>query len=189
MKAEHYQKEVVSIDASALVGEVAELMQTKQVGCVVVMSDGRPVGLITDRDLTTRVIAGERNAGSTPARAVMSQPLVSVESTTPLNHVVARMEEHAVRRVVVLRDGRLVGLISMDDMLVTLGRELHQLGEVARSEIRRSRRAERLLHLRSELDTLLDHGLDRLENLGEQAFNAVSRELESARDAIRKRFS
>lgn len=186
--AEHYQKPVVTASSGELVGEVAERMAREAVGCVVVVgADGRPLGLLTDRDLCVRVVAEHREAGSTPAAAVMTQPAVGVSPDAPLEEILSVMSEHAIRRVVVVRDGELAGLVSLDDVLVALGGELRDLGAVARIEIRGARRSQRLRHLRAEVEGALERCLERAEALGEQAQSAIARELESVRDALRKR--
>lgn len=187
---EHYRKEVVTVPTGALAPEVAETMAEKTVGCVVVVSDeGRPLGMLTDRDLTTRVIAANRESGTTPAGAVMSRPLVSVDPSMQLDQVLAVMSEHGVRRVPVMSEERLVGLVALDDILVELGRELRELGDVSRLEIQGSRRAQGLRRLRHEVERLSGRLLDRAETLGEQAQKAVSRQLESIRAALRKHLS
>lgn len=187
---EHYRKPVVTVHTGALVQEVAEQLARHSVGCaVVVTEEARPVGIITDRDLAIRVIAQGREAGHTPARAVMSEPLVAVDTTAPLDEILKRMDEHGVRRVAVLSGEDVAGLVSLDDVLATLGAELHRLGSVAPREIHSSQRAERLSALQEEIEGLLAKALDHAEGVGTKARAALSRELESIRETLSKRFS
>ena len=188
--ARHYLKPVVTVPTGASVAEVADAMAEQAVGCVVVVGDeARPLGIITDRDLMTRVIARGRESGPTPARAVMSHPLVTVAPSDPLDAVVALMRQKEVRRLPVVEGGKLVGLIALDDVLVELGSELRDLGDVARREIRSAQRSERLRSLRQDLESALKKSLDSAEELGARAESALFDELESIRDSLRKRFS
>jgi CBS domain-containing protein len=186
----HYLKPVITVPTGAAVSEVADTLATHAVGCAVVVGDdGRPLGIITDRDLMTRVIARGRESGPTPARAVMSHPLVTVTPSDPLDTVVALMQEHGLRRLPVLENGALVGLVALDDVLVELGAEIRDLGDVARREIRSAQRTERLRALRDDLAGAVKRSLDNAEALGARAENALAEELESIRDRLRKRFS
>ena len=83
-QAEHYEKEVATVPAGATCREMAEKMKADATGCLVVLEAGRPVGVVTDRDLLCRVIGEDRDAGTTVARDVMSQPLVGVSPADPL---------------------------------------------------------------------------------------------------------
>jgi Mg2+/Co2+ transporter CorB len=89
----------------------------------------------------------------------------------------------------VVEDGRVVGLVTLDDLLVTLGQELASVGAAIRHGVARSRRGSRLVRLRTELHRTLDWSLDRAEDLGERAQDALGKELESIRDQLKQRFS
>jgi signal-transduction protein with cAMP-binding, CBS, and nucleotidyltransferase domain len=121
------------------VREVARRMRVEGIGCVVVLGDrDAPQGLVTDRDLALRVVAKRRD-GATPVAEVMSAPLASVGPGENLQSVARRMSEDGIRRLPVVEAGRLVGLVSYDDLLVALARELHDLGEAAHAAIERTR--------------------------------------------------
>jgi CBS domain-containing protein len=99
-------------------------MLRSHVGAVVVVQAGRPVGIVTDRDLALRVVAAGRS-GDTPVRDVMSENLVTVRFDAQLDDVALRMREQGVRRVpIVDAAGALVGLVSLDDLYVLLSGEL-----------------------------------------------------------------
>ena len=85
-------------------------MKAEAVGCVVATSDGEDaIGVVTDRDLVTRVVAPGGDPDATPVSAIMSAPPVTAESTQPLEEVVAKMRAHGVRRVPIVSDGRATG--------------------------------------------------------------------------------
>lgn len=97
--------------------------------------------MITDRDLALRVVAKDLDADATPVSEAMTRSLIRVEASAGLREVARVMSEHGIRRVPVLHEERLCGIVSYDDLLVALGRELHDLGEAARGAIARQRRS------------------------------------------------
>ena len=183
--------EVVTVNRHASVYEVARRMQREAVGCVVVLDDeALPVGVLTDRDLALRILAADRDAGSATAESVMSQPLIAVQASDPLERVIACMSEHGIRRVPVLQDGHVTSIVTLDDLLSHLGRELDGLGTSVNSSFVRSRvearRAAALEQMRNEVEFRL-HGLrDQVDHVGAQAKEALLREFDAIRDRVRR---
>lgn len=112
---------VVIATAGATALEVARLMRDHRVGSVVLVdSAGKPVAILTDRDLTLRVFA----EGVDPATAALqhaSRPLISGEPEMELDEAAALMVQHRVRRLPVVRGEELVGIVSLDDIAVRSG--------------------------------------------------------------------
>jgi CBS domain-containing protein len=128
MIAKHYAKRVVTIPGHATAIEAARRMRAEQVGCLVVTNeDNVVVGILTDRDLTRRVIAHATRDGSVAVLEVMSSPPVFADANQPVHEVLELMGKHGVRRVPILREGRAVGLLSLDDLLQVVAMELHDL--------------------------------------------------------------
>jgi CBS domain-containing protein len=115
---------VVTAGTASSIGEVARLMRDRNVGSVVLVDGGRPAGLVTDRDLAVGVLAegrgtSERAADHASAPVVTGSPDMDVEEAAGL------MIEHGIRRLPVLDDGRLTGIVTVDDLAVRAGdREL-----------------------------------------------------------------
>ena len=115
---------VVTAGTASSVGEVARLMRDRNVGSVVLVEGGRPAGLVTDRDLAVGVLAegsgtSERAADHASAPVVTGSPDMDVEEAAGL------MIEHGIRRLPVLDDERLTGIVTVDDLAVRAGdREL-----------------------------------------------------------------
>jgi CBS domain-containing protein len=106
-------------DASAL--DVARLMRDHRVGSVVVVdSAGSPVAMITDRDLTLRVFAEGADPGS-PASDHASRPLICGEPEMELDEAAVLMAQHRVRRLPVVAEAKLVGIVTLDDIAVRSG--------------------------------------------------------------------
>jgi CBS domain-containing protein len=88
----------------------------KNIGCVVVVRGRKPVGIITERDISRRVAKGSK-ALMTKVRQVMSGPLISVAPSTPIEKAVYLMLKHGIRRLPVVEKEKLVGLVSERDLL------------------------------------------------------------------------
>jgi CBS domain-containing protein len=118
--------------------EAAQLLRDEDVGCVVVSEDERPLGIVTDRDLVVRVMAAGLDPGKTLLRDVMSGEPVFLARERSVEQVFATMREQRVRRIpVVDAEGRLEGVLALDDLLLLLAAQLGDLAEVVRSELER----------------------------------------------------
>jgi CBS domain-containing protein len=106
-----------SITVDQPVVEAARIMRDEDVGLVPIVEGDRLVGTVTDRDITVRVVAQERDPGSTTVREVASTDLVTVDPQQDLDEALRLMAEHQVRRLpVVEEDGRLVGIVAQADV-------------------------------------------------------------------------
>jgi len=186
--AEHYQKDVSTILSEATARDAAVAMKARAVGSLVVLRDGEPVGIVTDRDLLERVVADGRDAGETNTADVMSQPLHVAGSEDPLDRIVELMSAHGIRRVPVVRDdGELVGIVALDDVLAEVTEELHDLAEGARRELSTAQRSARACELARDVgDRARDLG-EQLEHLGVEAKDSLLRELDGLRERVRGR--
>ena len=112
---------VVTAGPSTPVRQVAELMRDRNVGSVVLADDrGRPVGMVTDRDLALTVLAGRGDTGC-PAEECATTPVVTGEPDMPLEEAAALMVGHRIRRLPVLEGEELVGIVTLDDIAVRTG--------------------------------------------------------------------
>ncbi len=132
-------RSVVTAPAAAPVREVAELMRERGVGSVVLVGeDGETVaGLVTDRDLTVGVLADGRDPAE-PASEHASAPVIVVAPSDDVTAAAKLMVEHGIRRVPVLAQGMLIGIVTLDDLAARTGdSELaHQLtAQVARTAL------------------------------------------------------
>jgi CBS domain-containing protein len=112
---------VVTASLEADVLAVARMMRDRNVGSVVLCDPrGEPVAMVTDRDLAVRALAGEVST-SEPVREHASRPLVTGEADMELQEAAALMVQHRVRRLPVLEDEELVGIVTLDDIAVRTG--------------------------------------------------------------------
>jgi CBS domain-containing protein len=105
-----------SIGASASVVEAARLMRQEHIGALPITDDERLVGMITDRDITTRVVAEAADPKTTSVQDVYSRDLISVEPDNDLDEALRLMARHQVRRLPVVENGRLVGIVAQADI-------------------------------------------------------------------------
>jgi CBS domain-containing protein len=113
-------------------------MRRQNVGCIVVEQDGAPIGIVTDRDLVTRVLAEELDPADVAVVTVMSRFPVFLTAERELGDALRLMTEMGVRRLPVVRgNGSLLGMLSLDDVLVQLAGQLGKVKELLRSELAR----------------------------------------------------
>ncbi len=116
------------------VAELAATMDEENVGSVVITNDETPVGIVTDRDLTVRVLGSETDPASQTAEDVMTSDLCTAEPDEGFYEAANLMAEHGVRRLPICEGDTLVGIITADDMTELLADEQQQLGEIIRAQ-------------------------------------------------------
>jgi CBS domain-containing protein len=118
-----------SIDADRPVAYAAKMMRDEDVGLAPIVEGDRLVGTLTDRDIVTRLVAEERDPGSTPVSEIASSDPVTVDSQQTLDDALRLMAQHQVRRLPVVEpDGRLVGVVAQADIAREAGER--QTGEL-----------------------------------------------------------
>jgi CBS domain-containing protein len=103
-------------------------MRDKDTGVVPIVENGRPVGLLTDRDIVVRAVAEGASGLSQSVRDIASRDLVTVEPEMSTSEVAELMGERQIRRVLVCENDRLVGVASIGDLAVKEGRD-RRIGE------------------------------------------------------------
>lgn len=109
-------KEVITIDENSTVKEAAEIMNKFEIGCLIAVRKGKAMGIITERDLLKRVVAEAKDANKTKVKEVMSSPLVVVEPKMDLEEAVRLMFQMKIKKLPVVDEKRLVGLVSLTDI-------------------------------------------------------------------------
>jgi CBS domain-containing protein len=127
-----------SIGPSASVVEAAQLMRDEHIGSLPITDGDTLLGMITDRDITTRVVAEAADLATTSVGDVYSQDLVSVEPDKDLEEALGLMARHQVRRLPVVQDGRLVGIVAQADIALTLREDEKKTGELVEAISERS---------------------------------------------------
>lgn len=127
-------REVHIASPSETVTAAAERMATKNVGCLVVLSESqRPVGIITDRDITIKVTGKKMDAQYTAVADIMTAHPRVIPDTTPIDDAIAVMRNGGIRRLpIVDSEGYLLGLLSLDDVMELLLEEFTNINQLLR---------------------------------------------------------
>jgi CBS domain-containing protein len=115
-------KDVLTIEANKTVMEAATLMSQNDVGDLIAMESGAPVGIVTERDFVRRVIALGKPTG-TKVSEIMSTPLKVIDPEAPIKEAARRMVNKGIRRLAVIKDNKLVGIITVTDFAKHLGKK------------------------------------------------------------------
>jgi CBS domain-containing protein len=110
-------REVVVVDVGSSVAQAARIMSERQIGALPVVDGDRVAGIFTERDVLARVVAAGVEPNNTTVSSVMSTSLVVADVNEPHDVCMRRMQQARVRHLLVLREGRLAGILSMRDLL------------------------------------------------------------------------
>jgi len=132
-----------SIGPSASVVEAARLMRDEHIGSLPITDGDTLVGVITDRDITTRVVAEAADLATTSVGDVYSQNLISVQPDKELEEALQLMARHQVRRLPVVENGRLVGIVAQADIALSLSGDEKKTGELVEAISERSEEERR----------------------------------------------
>jgi CBS domain-containing protein len=116
----------VTVPPACSLEEAAQLLGSHGVGSLLVVDAGRLVGIVTDRDIAVRGI-GEGNAPSSEVASVMTPDPVTIQGSADVFEAFATFETASARRLPVLEESELAGIISVDDLLIRLLSELGSL--------------------------------------------------------------
>jgi CBS domain-containing protein len=101
--------------------DAARMMRDENVGSLPVVDSDRLIGMVTDRDVSVRVVAEGRDPGEVSVQEIASRNPVTAEATSDLNEALQLMARHQVRRLPVTEEGRLVGIIAQADVAGEIG--------------------------------------------------------------------
>jgi CBS domain-containing protein len=108
--------EVVVLDGNISAKKAAEIMAQEDVSAIIVTTEGKANGILTERDVLKRIVAEDKNSKRTKIKEIMSSPLVTVEPNTDLESAAHLMFKKKIKNLPVIHINRLVGLISLQDI-------------------------------------------------------------------------
>lgn len=111
---------LITIDAEATVKKAAELMDKHDIGCLIVVSYGNPIGIVTQSDMLKRILLQKRDLTKTRIGNIMSAPLIASTPQTDIRDAVRLMNERRIKKLPVIDEGELVGLVSLTDVMRSL---------------------------------------------------------------------
>jgi CBS domain-containing protein len=126
---EFCQRKVISISPECNIVEACRLMESNNIGCLVVQEKGKMCGILTDRDIALKVTGQNRDAQKTKAREIMSQSPVRIPVEQNLQQLTNLMRVHRVRRVPIVDSGdEVLGIVTMDDLIAQISGAMSDLG-------------------------------------------------------------
>jgi CBS domain-containing protein len=115
-------KNVISVGADDSVFEAAEVMSSKQVSCLVIMDGELPIGIVTERDFVRRVVA-KKLPLDTKVSEIMSKSLITIDPDASIKEAARLMSSNKIRRLPVVKQNRLVGIVVAADFVRNLGKK------------------------------------------------------------------
>jgi len=110
------QKNVITIQEDKTALDAAKLISEKDISFLVIIKDDKPIGVVTERDFVRKIDAEDKNASQVPLSKIMSYKFRWVEPSTNIEDAVQKMLNHNVRRLIVLENEKLVGVITQTDL-------------------------------------------------------------------------
>ncbi len=154
-----YTKKMISCTPMATARSIAKLMSKKKVGSVLVVDNGLPLGIITDWDFRTKIVAGNHPV-TAAAGDIMTSPVITYPPKLTITQAQMAMMKSSIGHICLTEDGttntRAVGIVSMHDILVAMGNDPAALVKA----IKRCRKVKRLKPIRNSITALLKGYLD-----------------------------
>ncbi|HVN46207.1 MAG TPA: CBS domain-containing protein [Steroidobacteraceae bacterium] len=110
-------REVFAVAPTAAVLEAIRMMAERHVGALLVMQGDTLSGIVSERDYARKVILMGRSSAETPVRDIMTSPVITVQPETTVDHCMQIMTERRVRHLPVIEGGRVVGMVSIGDLV------------------------------------------------------------------------
>jgi CBS domain-containing protein len=126
---------VIAMGEDAPANRVAELMDKHDLGCIIVTNkEGKPLGIITERDLVVRVLAKNAKPDTLKANEIMTSPLITIEPDATISDAARKMSKLDIRRLGVIYKKQITGLLSSKDILGVMPELIEIIQERARIE-------------------------------------------------------
>jgi CBS domain-containing protein len=109
-------KNVVTIEVNRTALEAAKIMAEKGISSLIVLNDQDPIGIVTERDFVKKICIKELNVSRVKVNEVMSKIRTFADPEIPIEVAVQRMVNHKIRRLPIMEDGKVVGIITVTDL-------------------------------------------------------------------------
>jgi len=110
------QKNVITIESIKKAHDAAIILKEKEISFVVVVKEGKPIGIVSERDIVRKIVADSNDAQATQLETIMSKNFKWVEPNASIESAVQKMLNNNIRRLVVLENGNLAGVITQTDL-------------------------------------------------------------------------
>ena len=123
-------KNPTTVPPSVFVYEAAKSMRDKEIGSVIVVSEGKVQGIATERDLVRRVLAENKDPKTVRISDVMTSPVISISPNEDILEAAQLMKKKGIRRLIVMEGEKLVGIITSDDMTRNMKRAMDEYATI-----------------------------------------------------------
>ena len=117
-------KDVITVEDDKSAADAAKIISENDISFLVIIKDDLPIGVLSEKDFVRKLAAVNKNAVDTPISEIMSYRFRWVEPTTPIEDAIQKMLNNNIRRLLVLEDGKLVGVITQTDLAAYLRDQL-----------------------------------------------------------------
>jgi len=138
-------EDVVTISADATVLQAAKLMNKNEIGCLIVMRREKAVGIVTERDLLKRIVSKSRDPKKTQVREIMTKPLIAGDPEMDIEDATRLMFDNKIKKLPVLEDGKLVGLVTLTDIVRYQPQMIRILKEITARHLTPPRRMQKVI--------------------------------------------
>ncbi len=110
------EKNVVTLDQASTALDAARLLKEKKISFLVIMKDNEPIGVVTESDFVRKLVVEDKSASKTQLTEIMSYKFRSVTPSTEIEDAVQKMLNNKIRRLIVLDEGKLAGVVTQTDL-------------------------------------------------------------------------
>ena len=114
-------RDVITVAPQESVKKAAEIMNKNEIGCLIVVEDGKPVGIVTERDMLNRVLLSKKELEKIEVRDVMTKSIVSGKPDMEIISALRLMFKHGVKKLPIVDKSHLVGLVTLTDLAYSRG--------------------------------------------------------------------
>ncbi|HIE31040.1 MAG TPA: CBS domain-containing protein [Methanosarcinales archaeon] len=126
--------QVITADINESLPNIAEKMIKYDLSSAIVTEDGKPVGIITERDISRKLLPDDRKPSSVSLSEIMTSPLITIDHYTPISDAIQRMLSNKIRRLPVFRNDELVGIVTSQDIVAVSAEMSNTLRELMESD-------------------------------------------------------
>jgi len=121
---------VITIDPGTIIEKAVKTMNQHEIGCLIVCENGKPIGIMTERDLLKRVLEQGKPPTTVKVEEIMSRPVIYGNPSMELEDAARLMFRKKVKKLPIIKDGELVGLITLTDLAKTAHIDQKMMGVI-----------------------------------------------------------
>jgi CBS domain-containing protein len=117
LKVEHVMtREVITVEFGSPLKDAVELMNTNEIGSIVVLKEGKPIGIVTERDLLKKIVVTSERVRQMKVDEIMSTPVIAAHPDEDVESAARTMLSKKIKKLPIIDDGRLVGVVTLTDL-------------------------------------------------------------------------